>query len=77
MKDWPTLLNRAKESLDSILLESSKSPSVDLSPDPTQRLFRSIVEFKNRNKGHKWLSNFEAAAMHLSVHLKARLSIIC
>jgi hypothetical protein len=73
MKNWPALLRRAKESLDSILLEGSKSPPVDLSQDPTQRLFSSIVEFKNRNKGHKWLSNFEAAAMLLSVHLKACL----
>jgi hypothetical protein len=76
MKDWPALLSRAKESLDSILSESSKSPPV-VSEDPTQRLFNSIVEFKKKNKGHKWLSNFEVAAMNLSVHLKASLSIIC
>lgn len=76
MKNWPALLSQAKESLNSILLEDSKSPSADILQDPTQRLFSSVVDFKNRNKGHKWLSNFEAAAMLLSVHLKACLSII-
>jgi hypothetical protein len=76
MKNWPAVLNRAKESLDSILLEVGKSPSVDSSQDPMQRLFASIIEFTKRNKGHKWLSNFEAAAMHISVHLKVCLLIM-
>lgn len=75
MKNFLTVISRAKESLDSILLEGSKPPSADLSQDPTQRLFTSIIEFTKINKGQKWLSNFEVAAMHLSVHLKVCLSI--
>lgn len=76
MGNWPAVLNRAKESLDSILLEGGRPAPIDSSQDPMQRLFSSIVQYTKRNKGHKWLSNFEVAAMHLGVHLNVYLSIM-
>jgi hypothetical protein len=75
MQNWPDVLTRAKGSLQSILSVDSNLPVYDPSVDPTQRLLNSIIQTKKQNKGQKWLSNFEIAAMHLSVHLKARLLI--
>jgi hypothetical protein len=73
MQDWPAIIMQANKSLESIEEKSANSPAIDPSSDPTQRLFNSILSLATQNKGHKWLSNFEVAAMHLSVHLKARL----
>ena len=58
----------AKESLDSVLSEGSKPAT---SKSVQERLLNSIVNLLKQNKGHKWLSNFEAAAIHLSIHIQA------
>ena len=76
MQNWPSVLMQAKVSLQSISSADNDLPTFDPSPDPTQRLLNSIIRFTKQNKGQKWLSNFEVAAMHLSVHLKACLSIL-
>lgn len=68
MGDWLGVLMRAKESLDSVLSEGSKLAT---SKSVQERLLNSIVDLSKQNMGHKWLSNFEAAAMHLSVHMQA------
>jgi hypothetical protein len=73
MQNWPNVLTKAKNSLQTILSADSNSSAFDPSSDSTQRLLNSIVGLAKQNKGEKWLSNFEVAAMHLSVHLKARL----
>jgi hypothetical protein len=73
MEDWLGVLKRARGSLDNVLSEQSKSTASESSQDRIQRLFNSIIGFAKQNKGHKWLSNFEVAAMHLSVHMKVFL----
>ena len=58
-------------SLDSILSAESAAPERPEPPrDPRQRLLRSTTRFVKQNKGHKWISNFEVAAMHLHVNKK-------
>jgi hypothetical protein len=73
MQDWPNVLLQAKVSLQNILVPDNESPASNPSKDPTQHLLTSIVRHSTQNKGQKWLSNFEVAAMHLSVHRKASI----
>jgi hypothetical protein len=74
MQHWPSVLERAKESLETIL--DRHPPALDQQQDHTQRLLDSLVDCAKQYKGQKWLSNFDVAAMQLSIHLKARLVIM-
>lgn len=76
MHDWPAVIMQAKTSMHKIEEKSSNLPTFDPSSDPTERLLNSILSLATQNKGHKWITNFTAAAMHLGVHLKARLHVI-
>jgi hypothetical protein len=66
MENWVGVVKRAKESLQSVLSEDHASST----GHSVQRLLDSIIRMSNENKAHKWLSNFEVAAIHLSVHMK-------
>jgi hypothetical protein len=77
MQNWPNMLTQAKVSLESVLASNSDVPTFNPSQDPTQDLLNSIIRFTTQNKGQKWLSNFEVAAMNLSVHQKVCLSLLC
>ena len=77
MEDWIGVLGRARESLESILSEESKPETSNTSQDRTECLLDSIVAFTKLKKGHKWLSNFEVAAMHLNVHMQVSFMHLC
>ena len=70
MSDWLSVLSRAKECLDGVICEDSKPAASGSAQNFAQGFFNNIVGLSKRTKGHKLISNFEVAAMHLNVHMQ-------
>jgi hypothetical protein len=71
MQQWPSVIQHAKLSMESVVSNMDDTVEIGPSGDPMLDLFNSISRFSKQRKGEKVLCNFEVAAMHLSIYLKA------
>jgi hypothetical protein len=70
MTNWLSVLSRAKECLDGVICEESKPAAPESAQNRAQNFLNNIIGLSKLTKGHKLISNFEVAAMHLNIHMQ-------
>ena len=72
MQDWPSVITGKRALLQALESPAEESPVTEGSDDITRKLFRSICAINRSSKIGKVLTNFEVAAMQMSVHIQVQ-----
>ena len=72
MQDWPSVITGKRALLQALESRADEPSFTEESDDITRKLFRSICAINRSSKMGKVLTNFEVAAMQMSVHIQVQ-----